>query len=52
MVDPLSHFSFLSVLHNWCSKGRGMCYSVYKRHTPRLVGKTVKLAAILIVFTL
>ena len=28
MVDPLSYFSFQAVLHNWCNKGRGMCYSV------------------------
>ena len=27
-VDPLSYFSFQPVLHNWCNKGRGMCYSV------------------------
>ena len=24
--DPLSYFSFQPVLHNWCNKGRGMCY--------------------------
>ena len=24
MVDPLSNFSF----HDWCNKGRGMCYPV------------------------
>ena len=24
MVDPLSYFSF----HDWCNKGRGMCYPV------------------------
>ena len=28
LVDPLSYFSFQSVLHHWCIKGRGMCYSV------------------------
>ena len=28
-VDPLSYFSFQPVLHNWCSKGCGMCYPVY-----------------------
>ena len=28
MVDPLSYFSFQPVLHNWCNKGRGMCYPV------------------------
>ena len=27
-VDPLSCFSFQSVLHNWCNKSRGMCYPV------------------------
>ena len=30
-VDPLSYFSFQPVLHDWCNKGRGMCYSAYKR---------------------
>ena len=25
---PLSYFSFQPVLHNWCNKGRGMCYPV------------------------
>ena len=27
-VDPLSYFSFLPVLHDWCNKGHGMCYHV------------------------
>ena len=27
-VDPLSFFSFQPVLHDWCNKGRGMCYPV------------------------
>ena len=27
-VDPLSYFSFQPVLHEWCNKGRGMCYPV------------------------
>ena len=35
MVDPLSYFSFHPVLHDWCTKGCGMCYPVcdgaYKR---------------------
>ena len=26
MVDPLSYFYFQPVLHDWCNKGRGMCY--------------------------
>ena len=28
VVDPLSYFSFQPVLHDWCNKGRGMCYPV------------------------
>ena len=28
MVKPLSYFSFQPVLHDWCNKGRGMCYPV------------------------
>ena len=28
-VDPLRYFSFHPVLHDWCNKGRGMCYPVY-----------------------
>ena len=28
MVDPLSYFSFLPELHDWCNKGRGMSYPV------------------------
>ena len=28
MVEQLSHFSFQPVLHDWCIKGRGMCYPV------------------------
>ena len=28
MVDALSYFSFQPVLHDWCNKGRGMCYFV------------------------
>ena len=27
-VDPLSYFSLQPMLHDWCNKGRGMCYSV------------------------
>ena len=27
-VHPLSYFSFQPVLHDWCNKGRGMCYPV------------------------
>ena len=26
--DPLGYFSFQPVLHDWCNKGRGMCYPV------------------------
>ena len=28
MEDPLSYFTFLPVLHDWCNKGRGIYYSV------------------------
>ena len=28
MVEPLSYFSFQSVLHDWYNKGSGMCYPV------------------------
>ena len=28
-VDPMSNLSFQPVLHDWCNKGRGMCYPVY-----------------------
>ena len=28
MVDPLGYFSFQPVPHDWCNKGRGMCYPV------------------------
>ena len=28
MVDPLGYFSFQPVRHDWCNKGRGMCYPV------------------------
>ena len=27
-VDRLSYFLFQPVLHDWCNKGRGMCYPV------------------------
>ena len=27
-MDPLRYFSFQPVLHDWCNKGRGMCYPV------------------------
>ena len=27
-VDPLSYFLFQPVLHDWCNKGRAMCYPV------------------------
>ena len=26
MLVPLSYFSIQPVLHDWCNKGRGMCY--------------------------
>ena len=27
-MDPWSYFSFQPVPHDWCNKGRGMCYPV------------------------
>ena len=28
MVDQLSYLSFQPVFHDWCNKGRNMCYPV------------------------
>ena len=28
-VDLLNYYSFQPVFHDWCNKGRGMCYPVY-----------------------
>ena len=28
MVESLGYFSFQPMLHDWCNKGRGMCYHV------------------------
>ena len=40
-VDPLSYFSFQPVLHDWCNKGRGMCYPVCGMDEPLLlIGKS------------
>ena len=44
MVNPLSYFSFQSVLHDWCNKGRGMYYPVcgmmYIKYSLLLIGKS------------
>ena len=44
-VDPLSHFSFQPVLHDWCNKGCGMCYSVcgmmHIKEPLMLIGKSI-----------
>ena len=29
MVDPLGYFLFQPVPHDWCNKGRGMCYPLW-----------------------
>ena len=29
ILNPLSYFSFQPVLHDWCNKGRCMCYPVW-----------------------
>ena len=43
MVDPLSDFSFQPVPHDWCNKGRSMCYPVcgmmYIKDPLLLIGK-------------
>ena len=43
-VDPLSYFSFQPVLHDWCNKGRGMCYPfcgmVHIKEPLMLIGKS------------
>ena len=28
VVNRFNYFSFQTVLHDWCNKGRGMCYPV------------------------
>ena len=44
MVDPLSYFSFQPVLHDWCNKGRSMCYPicgmVHIKESLLLIGKS------------
>ena len=44
-VDPLSYFSFQPVLHDWCFKGRGMCYPVcgmvHIKEPLLLIGKSI-----------
>ena len=49
MVDPLSYFSFQLVLHDWCNKGRGICYPVcavmHIKEPLLLIGKRSPFAA-------
>ena len=44
MVVPLSYLSFQPVLHDWCNKGRGMCYPIsgmmYIKEPLLLIGKS------------
>ena len=41
---PLRYFSFQPVLHDWCNKGRGMCYPlcgiVHIKEPLLLIGKS------------
>ena len=41
---PVSYFSFQPMLHDWCNKGRGMCYPVcgmvHIKETLLLIGKS------------
>ena len=43
-VNQLGYFSFQTVLHDWCNKGRGMCYPVcgmvYIKEPLLLIGKS------------
>ena len=45
MVDPLCYLSFQPVFHDWCNKGRGMCYPVcgmvHIKEPLLLVGKSI-----------
>ena len=49
MVDPLSYFLFQPVLHDWCTKGHGMCYPVcgmmHIKEPLLLIGKSSYVAA-------
>ena len=40
LVSPLSYFSFQPVLHDWCNKGRGMCYPVHIKEPLLSIGKS------------
>ena len=44
MMDPLRYFSFQTVLHDWCNKGRGLCYHlcgvVHIKEPLLLIGKS------------
>ena len=45
MMDPLSYLSFQPVLHDWCNKGRGMCYPVCgMMHIKRTLAANQKVA--------
>ena len=49
MANPSIFFSFQPVLHDWCSKGRGMCYPVcgmmHIKEPLLLIGKSSPYAA-------
>ena len=49
IYHPLSYFSFQPVLHEWCNKGRGMCYPVcgmvHIKEPLLLIDKSNRLAA-------
>ena len=49
MVNPLRYFSFQSVFHDWCNKGRGMYYPVcglmHIKEPLLLIGKSTYVAA-------
>ena len=43
-TNPVTEYSFQPVLHDWCNKGRGMCYPVcgmmYMKELLLLIGKS------------
>ena len=48
-VNPLSYLSFQPVLHDWCNKGRDICYPVcgmvHIKEALLLIGKSSHVAA-------
>ena len=49
MVDQLNYFLFQAVHHDWCNKGRGLCYPdcgmVHIKEPVLLIGKSSTVGA-------